>query len=430
MGRLGPFEKHPTIAVAVSGGADSMALAILANRWVRRRRGKLVALTVDHGLRPGSRAEALEAHERLKQFDIACHLLTWRGDKPASGIQAAAREARYRLMAQRCCRLGILHLLVAHHREDQAETMLHRLGRSSGVDGLAGMASINELPDIRLLRPCLSFPRDRLRRVLQKFRLAWAEDPSNQDAGYARVRLRSLLPALASEGITPATLTGTAHRMAAVRRRLEAETACFLSAHAALYPEGYAMVDRAAMAAAEPEVSKRVLMALSTSIGGNAYPPRYANLAVLWQGMCDSVLQRSRWRPRTLAGCRIIASGPDFLICREAGRCEVITTRSGSNVVWDSRFSIRMRGADADSDEIYSIKSLGETGWAAIGEKIDPSLADLVPKVALFALPAFYIRSALVAVPHLEFYKDASVEDSDVRFMPAKSVTSAGFPVV
>ena len=151
MDRLGGFEKRPTVAVAVSGGADSMALAILANRWARQRRGKIVALTVDHGLRAGSRAEAKEAHRQLTSRGIDCMLLVWRGNKPKSGVQAAARDARYRLMAQWCRRHSVLHLLVAHHREDQAETILHRLARTSGVDGLAGMAAVHELPDIRLL---------------------------------------------------------------------------------------------------------------------------------------------------------------------------------------------------------------------------------------------------------------------------------------
>jgi len=150
MDRLGGFETYPTIAVAVSGGADSMALVILADRWARQRRGKVVALTVDHGLRAGSRAEAQESHRRLSSRGIECRLLVWRGDKPRTGIQAAARDARYRLMAQWCRRHGVLHLLVAHHREDQAETVLHRLARASGVDGLAGMAVIHELPDIRV----------------------------------------------------------------------------------------------------------------------------------------------------------------------------------------------------------------------------------------------------------------------------------------
>ena len=430
MGRLGRFEKHPTLAVAVSGGADSMALAILANRWARQRSGKIVALTVDHGLRAGSRAEAKEAHRRLTGLGIGCTLLVWRGDKPKSGIQAAARDARYGLMAQWCRRHGVLHLLVAHHREDQAETILHRLARTSGVDGLAGMAAIHELPDIRVLRPCLSIPRDRLRAVLLKHKIDWAEDPSNEDRGYARVRLRSLLPALASEGMDAAALSGTAHRMAGARAGLEADTADFLGAHAALFPEGYARFDRAAISAADPEIARRVLIALLTTIGGNIYPPRHASLETL----CDDIRRQGgkaqRSRARTLGGCRIIPAGADFLICREAGRCEVLTASPGARVMWDQRFIVRLPRDGSSPVGSYTIKSLGETGWAAMRPKITGPMAGYLPKPVRLALPAIHKRGRIVAVPHLEYYKVAGFGHADVRFMPNKPASSAGFPVV
>ena len=430
MDRLGGFEKRPTVAVAVSGGADSMALAILANRWARQRRGKIVALTVDHGLRAGSRAEAKEAHRQLTSRGIDCMLLVWRGNKPKSGVQAAARDARYRLMAQWCRRHSVLHLLVAHHREDQAETILHRLARTSGVDGLAGMAAVHELPDIRLLRPCLSLPRDRLRAVLLKHKIGWAEDPSNEDRGYARVRLRALLPILASEGMNAAALSGTAHRMAGARAGLEADTASFLSAHAALFPEGYARFDRAAFSAADPEIARRVLIALLTTIGGNIYPPRHASLETLCEDIRQHGGKAPRSRARTLGGCRIVPAGADFLICREAGRCEVLTAPQGTSLLWDKRFFVRLPGDGSPLAGTYTIKSLGETGWAEIQHKINDPLAGFLPKSVRLALPAIHKRGRLVAVPHLEYYNAGSFSDADVRFMPVKPATSAGFPVV
>ena len=430
MERLGGFEKHPTVAVAVSGGADSMALAVLANRWTRQRNGKIVALTVDHGLRPGSRAEAKEAHRRLTGRGIECTLLVWRGDKPKSGIQAAARDARYRLMAQWCRIHGVLHLLVAHHREDQAETILHRLARTSGVDGLAGMAAIHELPDIRVLRPCLSLPRDRLRAVLLKYKIDWAEDPSNDDKGYARARLRALLPALASEGLNAAALSGTARRMAGARAGLEADTAGFLSANAALFPEGYARFDRAAFSAVDPEIARRVLIALLTTISGNIYPPRHASLETLCEDIRQHLGKAPRSRARTLGGCRIVPAGADFLVCREAGRCEVSTAPQGTSVFWDKRFVVQLPGDSLRRTSSYTIKSLGETGWAAIRRKITHPMAELLPKAVRLALPAIHKRGGIVAVPHLEYYKGASFGHVDVRFMPGKPASSVGFPVV
>jgi tRNA(Ile)-lysidine synthase len=430
MGRLGEFEKNPTVAIAVSGGADSMALAVLANRWSKQRRGKIVALTVDHGLRAGSRAEANEAHRRLVGRGIDCQLLVWRGDKPKSGIQAAARDARYRLMAQWCRRHGVLHLLVAHHREDQAETILHRLARASGVDGLAGMAAIHELPDVRLLRPCLSLPRDRLRAVLLKHKIDWAEDPSNEDRGYARVRLRALLPDLASEGMNATALSGTALRMAGARASLEADTADFLGAHAAIFPEGYAKFDRVAFSAVDPEIARRVMIALITTIGGKIYPPRQARLETLCRDIRQQVGEATLSRARTLGGCRIVPAGADFLICREVGRCEVLTVPQDASVLWDNRFIVRLPGDGSQPARRYTIKALGETGWAEIRRKITIPVAANLPKAVRLALPAIHKSRSIVAVPHLEYYNVSSFSDADVQFMPNKAATSAGFPVV
>jgi tRNA(Ile)-lysidine synthase len=430
MGRLGGFEKNPTVAVAVSGGADSMALAILTDRWVRRRRGKMVALTVDHGLRAGSRAEAKQAHWRLADRGIDCQLLVWRGDKPKSGIQAAARDARYRLLTQWCRRHGVLHLLVAHHCEDQAETILHRLGRASGVDGLAGMAAIHELPDVRLLRPCLSLPRDRLRAVLLKQKIEWAEDPSNEHIGYSRVRLRALLPDLASEGLDAAALSGTALRMGSARAGLEGETAKFLGVHATLFPEGYARFNRTAFSAQNPEIASRVMIALLTTIGGNIYPPRHASVETLCTEIRRHASKEPPSRASTLGGCRIVPVGSDILICREAGRTEVVTAHQGVNVLWDNRFIVRLSGKSSRPGAKYTIRSLGETGWATIRRKLGPSTVFRVPKAAILALPTICKGRNIVAVPHLKFYNVSSFDDADVRFMPIKPSTSAGFPVV
>ncbi|WP_081991868.1 tRNA lysidine(34) synthetase TilS, partial [Inquilinus limosus] len=138
--RLGPFDRPLRLAVAVSGGPDSMALSLLAARWVRQRGGQILALTVDHRLRPDSTAEAAATGASLTRHDIPHRILTW-SDAPARASQDQARRARYGLLGQACREVGIRDLAVAHHREDQAETVLLRLARGSGVDGLAGMAA-------------------------------------------------------------------------------------------------------------------------------------------------------------------------------------------------------------------------------------------------------------------------------------------------
>ena len=160
---IGGFEPRPLLAVAASGGPDSLALAILADRWARERGGVAWALVVDHRLRPESAAEARQVAGWLSARAIPHTVLVWDGDKPATGIQEAARSARYRLLAEWCAERGCLHLLTAHHRDDQVETFLIRRRAKSGVDGLAGMSAVRELPHLRLVRPLLGIPKTRLR---------------------------------------------------------------------------------------------------------------------------------------------------------------------------------------------------------------------------------------------------------------------------
>jgi tRNA(Ile)-lysidine synthase len=198
MAGVEPFEPAPRIALGVSGGADSLALALLAASWARSRAGTAVALTVDHRLRRESAAEAAQIGAWLAARQIPHHTLLWEDHPPARrGLQAAARAARHRLLEEWCAENGVLHLLLAHHRQDQAETLLLRLARGSGVDGLAGMAAVAERRSCRILRPLLGVAPARLAATLELLAQPWVEDPSNQNPAYARARLRRSLSLLA-----------------------------------------------------------------------------------------------------------------------------------------------------------------------------------------------------------------------------------------
>ncbi len=229
MAAVGPFESDPHLAVAVSGGADSLALCLLAHQWARTRGGSVSALTVDHGLRAGSRAEAIRAGRWLNGRGIEHVVLTWIGDKPATGIQEAARSARYRLMSRWCAGAGVLHLLLGHHQYDQAETVLMRHRRGSGVDGLAGMAAVVETAAVRLVRPLLKTSPLRLRALLTAAGQPWIEDPSNSDPVHARSRVRAALSQLADGEDAVATVTMTAATMARARMVLDAAASSLLA---------------------------------------------------------------------------------------------------------------------------------------------------------------------------------------------------------
>jgi tRNA(Ile)-lysidine synthase len=213
----------PALVLAVSGGPDSVALMWLAARW---RKGfaqgpRLVAVTIDHGLRKDASREAREVKRLARQLDVEHRTLRWTGDKPSRGVPAAARDARYRLLAKAARAARASHVLTAHTRDDQAETLLMRLLRGSGIAGLSAMARESERDGIRLARPLLDVPKSRLIATLNRAKIAFADDPTNRDTAFTRPRLRALLPLLAAEGGDARGLARLASRLARANEAVE-----------------------------------------------------------------------------------------------------------------------------------------------------------------------------------------------------------------
>lgn len=206
--------------IAVSGGPDSMALLALAARWrASLKRGpELIAVTIDHKLRPEAVKEANAVKRHAREIGVKHRTLRWTGPKPRTRLQDAARNARYRLLAAEAARSGARKVLTAHTLDDQAETVLIRLARGSGLSGLAAMARENEMFGVCVVRPLLDLPKARLMATLSRFGVIYADDPSNRDPRFTRARIRALMPRLASEGLTPERLALLAQRI----RRSEA----------------------------------------------------------------------------------------------------------------------------------------------------------------------------------------------------------------
>ena len=213
----------PAIVLAVSGGPDSIALMWLAARWRRalKRGPRLIAVTVDHGLRTGAAAEARDVKRLARSLDLQHRTVRWSGTKPRTGLPAAARSARYRLLAQAARANGATHILTAHTRDDQAETLLMRIMRGSGVAGLAAMARESDRDGVRLARPFLNVSKSQLIATLRKAKVSFADDPTNRDTSFTRPRLRMLMPALAAEGGDTRNLARLASRLARANQAVE-----------------------------------------------------------------------------------------------------------------------------------------------------------------------------------------------------------------
>ncbi len=188
--------------IGVSGGADSLALILMFKEEFPDY--QLIALTVDHGLRPTSRQEAEYVADVMRHYNIEHHILTWSGHKPQTGIEELAREARYKLLCDWSRQNDSAYLVTAHHLYDQAETMLMRLQRGSGLYGLAAMNGVSQKDGITVLRPLLETHPDVLKAYLRQKNIRWVEDESNSDMNLLRVKIRHFLPILEREtGISP-----------------------------------------------------------------------------------------------------------------------------------------------------------------------------------------------------------------------------------
>ncbi len=400
-------DKPEAIAVAVSGGADSMALALLTADWAKRKKIAVVPLIVDHRLRAESTTEARHVAGLLRKAGLKPQILTWDvKQKPTANRQAAAREARYALLAQACATAGVRHLLLAHHRDDQAETLLLRALRGSGVDGLAAMSPRAIRADLILLRPLLDLPKARLIATLHRRKQAWVEDPSNPNAAFQRVRVRAALDLLS--GNEPAAraelvqhLAQTAMNFARTRALLDNAAYDLLHEAVQLTPAGCAWLDPVVLAEAEDELSLRALVKLLGAIGGVAVPPRLDGL----QRLLDA-LRSGKSLPLTLHRCLLTRVKGDhrLLVCREARYLP--PAQPLTSMLWDGRFRIAVA------------KPVRGVHVAPLGKERPPGVTGLLPKVAWPSLPALRrADGSLLAVPGLGWGKMPA--NVTISFQPA-----------
>jgi tRNA(Ile)-lysidine synthase len=383
MAPLGPFGPAPSLLAGVSGGPHSLALALLAHEWVTRRGGKLEAVICDHQLRPESGAEADHARAMLAARGVPARVVRLDVAKGAA-VQARAREARLAALLAACGEAGAPWLLLGHHRDDQAETVLLRGLAASGTAGLAGMAAVRATSDALVLRPLIGVPPGRLEAVVAAAGLTPVRDPSNADRRFDRVRARAAL------GDAAGSLAEAAERFAARRDAADEGVAERLAAAATLHEEGFARLDLAVFG--RDLIARRALGALVRVIGGGRFAPADPALAAL--------LARGQG---TLGRAVLRSSG---LLLREAAQLAgPVAARDGAG--WDGRFVLSgpvppglmvaaARGA---------ARRLPRQAW--------------LPAAVAPTLPALHCEGALAAVPALAYSDPVWKNRVVFRFLPA-----------
>ncbi len=368
------------LGVAVSGGGDSVALLHLLSDIARTEQIELFAATVDHRLRDESADEAEWVAHRAKSLCVPHETLIWQQWDGRGNLQDQARQVRYQLLTDWAHRNGIGSIALGHTADDQAETLLLRLGRASGVTGLSGMARVRKTGGIDLLRPMLGVTRAQLRAYLADIDADWIEDPSNHDRRFDRIKARDALKTLSDIGISAQSLTRVAENLAQADEALALYTqesaGRFLIADS-----GDVCIDRVKFSVLPGEIQRRLLVGSLAWIAGAGYPPRRAAtdqaIAAILEG-----------EPSTIGGCMLIPKGNNTWICRELNA--VADEWCAIGEAWDKRWILS--GPPASNARIGPLGEVGLNtveGWRALGK----------PRAALLSTPAVWDGDVLLSAP-------------------------------
>lgn len=399
-----PFESMPRLAVGVSGGPDSLALTLLLAAWASSCGGSVLGLIVDHGLRPGSGEEAERVAGWLAARGLPARILPWLGAKPASSIQAAAREARHGLLLAACREAGILHLCLGHQAGDLAETAAMRHERGSGEHGLAGIAAVREVPGLRILRPLLGIKRARLLATLRAAGQPWIEDASPN----RRTQLRAEPGFDAGHWFEVAT--------AAASRRQAAEIALAQAAARLVrpHPLGFLTLARDGLRGLEPTTASLLLARCIATVSGAGYPPSQARLAEPL-----ARLQGEEAVALSLGGALLRAGQARIVLTREPGRIRDERRVAEGAVLWDGRFELA-----CSLPEPLTLRALGPEGRSRL-----PASRGRLPAAAVEALPALWRGDELLACPSLGLTPPGG--QVKARWLPRGALAPAPFgPIV
>ena len=372
------------IGIAVSGGGDSISLMHLAARAVAGARLRIVS--VNHGLRAEAADEIALVAEQAARLGLPHEVLDWRWDGQGN-LQAAARDGRWAAIRRWSDASGVDTILLGHTEDDQLETLLMRLARGSGIDGLTGMARADWRDGLRVVRPLLDVPRAVLRNWLRQQKIPWCDDPSNEDPRFDRVRARQMFAQLETLGLSRKRLLQTAEHMQAAHLSLQRAAQDFARSHVR-QDTGDLVFDKAALALDKEDAPRRVMVAALAWVGGSTYKPRFDN-------MLDAVTQAVKGRTVTLGGCILSAEpGGGARMTREAAATRTASREphqidGATGVLWDRRWFL-----EGPMSPRVTVSALAD------GLRQCPHWRDIgLPRKSLLGSPAVWQDSQLLAAP-------------------------------
>lgn len=415
------FEQSPQIVLGVSGGPDSLALALLTKHWIDKIGGKLICLTVNHNLRPESENEAAYTSKLLKKYNIEHHILDWEGTKKKSNLQDQARKARISLLTNWCLNNKIKHLFLAHTQDDEVETFFMRLFRGSGLQGLSSIQHISEYNSVNIIHPLLNFKKEELERFLSEQDIKWITDPSNNNDQFLRVKIRKFLKSEIMNDIIPYTLMldRCKNGIDSIKRAndlIEKQKNKIISEIIELHPEGYLTIKYSEFAKIPMELSLNILASCLITISGkHFYRPRFESLKLLYK----HILSHSK-KAITLWECEVKIKKNLIFIYHEVKKTTPpISIIDKNTIKWDNRFIIKYPNISKE----LNIVRFNSKIYSQNKEILDISKYEDIPKKILYSLPTLMINNTI----YVPFLTKQRISEINIYFSPSIPLAKNAF---
>ncbi|MBP9792248.1 MAG: tRNA lysidine(34) synthetase TilS [Rickettsiales bacterium] len=407
------FGEYPKIAVAVSGGSDSLALALLSKHWVEKIGGKLVCLTVNHNLRPEASEEARYTQKICHNHNIEHHILNWIGTTKLSNLQNQAREARRDLLTEWCNQNNVKCLLLAHHQDDLVETFFIRLFRGSGTQGLASISPLSSHNNIYIIRPLLNFKKEELEQYLKLQNIEWVQDPSNNNNKFLRTKIRKLLKSSIMQDIIPYDLliercTKGIKSIQNVNDLVEIQKNQILTKTVLLYPEGFITIDCDSFIKLPTELALNVLSSCLITISAtHFYRPRLASLRKIYDNIISKTIKTS-----TLWKCEITLKKNIIYIYPEIrNTLPIISIKNKNCIKWDNRFIIEKTNVSED----HNIQRCTASILKKFQNSLDTKKYKTLPKKIFYSLPVLELQDQI----YVPFLTNHTPSEINIYFEPS-----------
>ena len=388
-GLFSSYVNHDRIALAVSGGRDSMALMCLVYRWKAHLalNIEIEVITVNHNLRKAAEDECRFVQKIAKDYGFRHKVLTWEHEYIETSIQEKARNARYQLMLDYAREENIDTILTAHTSDDNIETFIMRLAKGSGLDGLKSINEIRHADGIQIERPLLSLSRSLTTEILRSTGNEWVDDPTNEDERFERVKIRNNISSLSSFNISSGNLTKTIQRLTRAHESISFFTNLVSQELVELSELGHADVNFDKLRNYPKEIILRVLAKALTDINGGT-----VSLSSL-EAVFTELIKTER--SKTLNGCQIIPQKNKYVIVRENRGISPAEIKINERISWDGRFDVHLKSCDKTNIVIDQIGNADD-----LRTMIDGTSFQSMPKYVLRTLPGGFIKDKLVLLPN------------------------------